>query len=91
MAQGVVQEKVTSALHGALSGAKAKGQLRIEAWPTVTLDAPKRPEWGDLATTVAMVLAASEKQAPYDIAQIIADKLGRFYLQQNRSSKQNLS
>lgn len=75
MAQGVVQEKVTSALQGALSGAKAKGQLRIETWPIVTLDAPKRPEWGDLATTVAMALASSEKRAPYDIAQIIVDNL----------------
>lgn len=75
VAQGVVQEKVTTALQGALSGAKAKGQLKIEAWPTVTLDAPKRPEWGDLATTVAMALAATEKRAPYDIAQIIIENL----------------
>ncbi|MGA6826695.1 arginine--tRNA ligase [Nitrospira sp. NS4] len=58
-----------------MSDAKAKGQLKIESWPTVTLDAPKRPEWGDLATTVAMALAASEKRAPHDIAQIIADNL----------------
>lgn len=75
MTQGIVQEKVSSALHGALSGAKAKGQLRMEIWPTVTLDAPKRPEWGDLATTVAMALAASEQRAPYDIAQIIVENL----------------
>jgi len=73
--QGFVQEKVANALQGALSDAKAKGQLKIESWPTVTLDAPKRPEWGDLATTVAMALAASEKRAPHDIAQIIADNL----------------
>ncbi len=75
MTQGFVQEKVVSALHGALSDAKAKGQLKIESWPILTLDAPKRPEWGDLATTVAMALAASEKRAPHDIAQIIADNL----------------
>lgn len=75
MTQGFVQEKVANALQGALSDAKAKGQLKIESWPTVTLDAPKRPEWGDLATTVAMALAASEKRAPHDIAQIIADNL----------------
>lgn len=75
VAHGVVQEKVTSALRGALSGAKAKGQLKIEAWPPVTLDAPKRPEWGDLATTVAMALASSEQRAPYDIAQIIVENL----------------
>ena len=75
MTQGLVQERVANALQGALSDAKAKGQLKMESWPAVTLDAPKRPEWGDLATTVAMSLAASEKRAPQDIAQIIADHL----------------
>lgn len=75
MSSGVVQEKVTSALLGALNGAKKKGQLKTESWPQVSLDAPKRPEWGDLASTVAMSLAASEQRAPHDIAQIIIDNL----------------
>ena len=75
MSQGVVQEKVTSALLGALNGAKEKGQLKTEAWPTLSLDAPKRPEWGDLASTVAMSLASSEQRAPHDIAQIIVENL----------------
>jgi arginyl-tRNA synthetase len=75
VSQGVVQDKVTTALLGALNGAKEKGQLKTEAWPTLSLDAPKRPEWGDLASTVAMSLASSEKRAPHDIAQIIIDNL----------------
>lgn len=75
VAQGVVQEKVTSALRQALTDAKGKGLLRIDTWPVLTLDAPKRPEWGDLANTVAMVLANSEKMAPYDIAKIIKDHI----------------
>jgi arginyl-tRNA synthetase len=75
LSQGVVQEKVTSALLGALNGAKEKGQLKTEAWPTLSLDAPKRPEWGDLASTVAMSLASSEQRAPHDIAQIIVENL----------------
>lgn len=75
VAQGFVQEKVTTAIMDALSGAREKGQLRMDVWPALTLDAPKRPEWGDLATTVAMALAASEQRAPYDIAQIIVDNL----------------
>ena len=75
MAHGVVQEKVTSALLGALNGARQKGQLKTEAWPALSLDAPKRPEWGDLASTVAMSLASSEQRAPHDIAQIILDNL----------------
>ena len=75
MSSGVVQEKVASALIGALNGAKKRGQLKTETWPQVSLDAPKRPEWGDLASTVAMSLAASEQRAPHDIAQIIIDNL----------------
>jgi arginyl-tRNA synthetase len=77
LSSGVVQEKVTSALIGALNGAKKKGQLKTEVWPQVSLDTPKRPEWGDLASTVAMSLAVSEQRAPHDIAQIIIDNLSR--------------
>ena len=77
MSSGVVQEKVTSALLGALNGAKKKGQLKTESWPQLSLDAPKRPEWGDLASTVAMSLAASEQRTPHDIAQIIIDNLSQ--------------
>ena len=75
MSSGVVQEKVINALIGALNGAKKKGQLKTESWPQLSLDPPKRPEWGDLASTVAMSLAASEQRAPHDIAQIIIDNL----------------
>jgi arginyl-tRNA synthetase len=75
LSQGIVQGKVATALLTALNGAKQKGQLTTSVWPTLSLDAPKRPEWGDLASTVAMSLAASEQKAPHDIAQIIVDNL----------------
>nr|WP_087473962.1 arginine--tRNA ligase [Nitrospira cf. moscoviensis SBR1015] len=68
---------VATALLGALDEARKKGQLKTEAWPALTLDAPKRPEWGDLASTVAMSLASSEQRAPHDIAQIIVENLPR--------------
>jgi len=77
VSQGVVQEKVTTALLSALDGARQKGQLKATAWPALTLDAPKRPEWGDLASTVAMSLASSEQKAPHDIAQIIVENLSQ--------------
>ncbi len=75
MSQGFVQERVTTALLDALNGAREKGQLKTTAWPTLSLDAPKRPEWGDLASTVAMSLASSEHKAPHDIAQIIVENI----------------
>lgn len=76
VAQGLVREKVAGALQDALRRAKENGQLAIEPFPIVSLDLPKRPEWGDLATTVAMTLASAEKRPPYDVAQIILDNLG---------------
>ncbi len=75
MAQDLIREKVAGALHDALQQAKQKGLLAIEPFPVVSLDLPKRPEWGDLATTVAMTLASVEKRPPYDVARIILDNL----------------
>lgn len=75
MSHSVVQERVAAALLGALNEAKKKGRLKTETWPALTLDAPKRPEWGELATTIAMSLASSEEKRPYEIAEIIAEHL----------------
>ncbi|BFU93890.1 MAG: Arginine--tRNA ligase [Nitrospira sp.] len=77
MSQGVVLHKVASALLGALNGAKKKGLLKTESWPALSLDAPKRPEWGDLASTVALTLASSEQRSPNDIARIIVEELAQ--------------
>ncbi|MCE3222057.1 MAG: argS [Nitrospira sp.] len=75
MTQGVVQDKVSAALVGALRLAQQRGVLKIAHMPIVSLEAPKRPEWGDVSSTVAMSLSASERRPPYEIAQIIIDHL----------------
>lgn len=75
MSHDIVQDKVIGALQGALQEAKRKGLLKVESIPALTLDLPKRPEWGDLASTVAMSLAQAERLAPYDVAQIILDNI----------------
>jgi len=75
VSQGVVRERVIGALRHALDHARLKGQLKSLTPATVPLDLPKRPEWGDLATTVAMTLAPSEQRSPEEVAQIICDNL----------------
>mgnify|MGYP000255155868 CR=1 FL=1 len=75
MAQGVVQDKVADALAAALRLAQQRGILKIEQMPVINLEAPKRPEWGDVSCTVAMSLSASERRPPFEIAQIIADHI----------------
>lgn len=75
MSREIVRGRVTEALQQALQQARQNGQLTSGTWPSITLDTPKRPEWGDLATTIAMSLASQEQRSPKDIAQIILDNL----------------
>lgn len=75
MSAGVVREIVLSTLREALDEARATGDLKLSVQPALVLDAPKKDAWGDLATAVAMNLSASERRAPREIAEIIAQRL----------------
>jgi arginyl-tRNA synthetase len=75
MSVGVVRETVLSTLREALDEARATGDLKLATLPALVLDVPKKEAWGDLATTVAMNLAASEQRPPREIAEIIAGRL----------------
>ena len=39
------------------------------------VDFPKREEWGDLSSSVAMLIAKQEKRPPLEVAHVIADQL----------------
>src|SRR5207237_10289344 len=75
MSVGVVRETVLSTLREALEDARASGDLKLTTVPALVLDVPKKTTWGDLATTVAMNLSATERRAPREIAEIIAGRL----------------
>src|SRR5207249_6153670 len=75
MSAGVVRETVLSTLREALEDARASGDLKLTTVPALVLDVPKKTAWGDLATTVAMNLSATEHRAPREIAEIIAGRL----------------
>ena len=77
MSQGIIQEQVRDAILEAVLQARHNGQLKAESVPTVQLGAPKKAEWGDLATTIAMSLASAERRAPMEVAQLIIDNLSR--------------
>jgi arginyl-tRNA synthetase len=66
-----VKQTVTEILLQALCRAKEKGELKLETPPAITLDSPRDKGHGDLATTIALVLAKSEAKAPRKIAEII--------------------
>jgi arginyl-tRNA synthetase len=66
-----LKQTLTEILYHALTRAKEKGELKLETQPTITLDIPREKSHGDLATTLAMILAKPEAKPPRKIAEII--------------------
>ena len=75
MSAGIVQEQVSSAILQALLDAREQGLLTSESFPTPAVDFPKREEWGDLSSNVAMFLAKKERKSPGDVADLIVAQL----------------
>ncbi len=70
-----MKQTLTDILLRALSQAKTKGELKLETQPAVTLDTPRDKSHGDLATTLAMLLAKPESKPPRKIAEIIVNNI----------------
>ncbi len=70
-----MKQTLTEILLRALSQAKAKGELTLESPPAITLDTPRDKTHGDLATTLAMILAKPESKPPRKIAEIIVSNI----------------
>jgi arginyl-tRNA synthetase len=66
-----MKQTLTEILLHALIRAKEKGELKLETQPAITLDSPRGKSHGDLATTLAMILAKPESKPPRKIAEII--------------------
>lgn len=62
-------------LRQALQDAVAKGALKTQTIPSLSLEVPKDTAFGDLACTVALALARQEKAAPRAIAEIIVQHI----------------
>lgn len=70
-------EQLRSTIEGIVESLVRAGTLPVEVRGLpFSVERPKRPEHGDLATNVAMVLAKPAKKAPRDIAAAIAKDLG---------------
>lgn len=66
-----MKQTVTDILLRALTLAKEKGELRLEAQPPILLETPREKSHGDLATTLALALAKRESKPPQKVAEII--------------------
>lgn len=71
----IMKEALSNILYNALTEAREKAELKIKDEPLIVLEIPKDETKGDIACTLAMALAASEKKRPRDIAEIIISHL----------------
>ena len=75
MPEGIVQERVKASISQALAKVKDKGLLSVDSMPLLTLEFPKREEWGDLSSTIAMAMAKQVRRPPKEVAELVAEEL----------------
>ncbi|MBI5523052.1 MAG: arginine--tRNA ligase [Desulfarculus sp.] len=71
-----MKDKLTKHLAVALDRAMGQGALPQVAAPAITLERPRQPEHGELATNLALQLAKPCRMNPRAVAQVIVEQLG---------------
>ena len=66
---------VAGIVAAAVDAARKEGLIQTESLPEIILDRPKKEDFGDFSTNIAMLLAPLEKKPPRDVAKVIADKI----------------
>jgi arginyl-tRNA synthetase len=72
MVETLLQNQVIEAIAVALGKAKESGELTIATIPALIVEPPKRPEWGDFSSNVAMTVASQVRQPPLKVAGVLA-------------------
>ncbi|GJL63326.1 MAG: arginine--tRNA ligase [Nitrospirales bacterium] len=75
MKSDLIHDQVVVALSAALSRAKMHGDLDLATLPHITVELPKREEWGDLSSNVAMLVAPKARRPPLEVAKLLASNL----------------
>ncbi|MGB0910739.1 MAG: arginine--tRNA ligase [Nitrospirales bacterium] len=75
MPSNLIHGQVVAALSAALGRARDSGKLSLTNIPVPTVELPKREEWGDLASNVAMTVAPQARRAPLEVAGLLATSL----------------
>ncbi|MEE9542418.1 MAG: arginine--tRNA ligase, partial [Thermodesulfobacteriota bacterium] len=72
-----MRARVGELIDSTLAKALKEGLLKSTELPGVIVELSKRPEFGDYATNVAMLLASTEKRPPREIAELISGLLAK--------------
>lgn len=65
--EGLLQQALLKAIEG--------GALKSKSLPPLFFEVPKDPQFGDLASTIALALARQERSAPRAIAELIVEHI----------------
>ena len=71
-----MKDRLKQIITDALRRCYEQGVLHSKVLPEIVLEVPSRPEHGDFATNLAMILAKEEKKGPRQIAEILVGALG---------------
>jgi arginyl-tRNA synthetase len=63
-----MKASLVALIEGVLEKAREEGIIKSEKLPPVILEVPKKEEFGDFSTNIAMVLATAEKKKAEKIA-----------------------
>jgi arginyl-tRNA synthetase len=69
------QNLVVDAISSALDRLHQSGNFSLITRPGIVVEPPKRPEWGDFSTNIAMLLASQVRQSPLKVADVLAQDL----------------
>ena len=72
----MIKRELCALIADAIARAQAAGALPKMAVPEITLEPPRREEWGDYACSVALKMARGANMKPMDVATAIANQLG---------------
>ncbi len=75
MPSNLIHDQVVAAISAAIERARDSGELHITTISVPSVDLPKREEWGDLSSNVAMLMAPKVRRAPLDVAGLLATRL----------------
>jgi arginyl-tRNA synthetase len=76
----MIKQELCALIADAVGRAQAAGALPKVAVPEITLEPPRREEWGDYACSVALKMARGANMKPMDVATAIANQLGGEHL-----------
>lgn len=72
----IISEEIVDILNKSINLAITNGNLsKVEELLDIQLEPPKRPEYGNLATNIAFLIAKKASLSPYQVAQIIVEAM----------------